>query len=346
MMDWVTTTAKTLDEARSQALDVLGVAEDEAEIEIVQEPRTGLFGRVRGEAKIRARVRPTQARPRVGGRRGGRQKQHEPDAEASTTSAAAAPAAVSRHAEAAAPADAVDDDQTERDAAGNDADAGAEEGSTNRSTRSSGGSDGRRPRRGDARGQATRTKERAMSDNDTTTDGTPDGVTAPRPSRDVNHRSGDDGVSVEDVKAAAVGFMEGLLDAFGLEGCTVDATSNDNEIDVQVSGENLGILVGPAGRTLLAIQDVLRVAAQRRLGDHETRLRLDVGGYREKRREALERFAHKVADDVVASGEAQSLEPMPSADRKILHDALTAHGGVRSVSEGDDPNRRVVVHPA
>ena len=100
------------------------------------------------------------------------------------------------------------------------------------------------------------------------------------------------------------------------------------------------------GRTLLAIQDLTRVAAQRRLGDHETRLRVDVAGYREKRRQALERFAATVAAQVKESGVARSLDPMPSADRKVLHDALAAIEGVSSRSEGEDPNRRVVVAPA
>ena len=67
--------------------------------------------------------------------------------------------------------------------------------------------------------------------------------------------------------------------------------STGTEIEVRVDGPSLGLLIGPGGRTLLGIQDLARVAAQRRLGDHETRLRVDVAGYREKRRVALERFA-------------------------------------------------------
>ena len=82
-------------------------------------------------------------------------------------------------------------------------------------------------------------------------------------------------------------------------------------------------MIGPGGRTLLGIQDLARVAAQRRLGDHETRLRVDVAGYREKRRAALERFADSVAEQVRSDAASPaSLDPMPSADRKVLHDAL------------------------
>lgn len=152
-------------------------------------------------------------------------------------------------------------------------------------------------------------------------------------------------VDVDEVRAAAVEFVEGLTTAFGFES-TVDATVDGTEIEVRVAGDSLGLLIGPGGRTLLGIQDLARVAAQRRLGDHETRLRVDVAGYREKRRVALERFAGTVAEEVRDSGVARALDAMPSADRKVLHDALAEIDGVTSRSEGEDPNRRVVVTPS
>ncbi len=144
------------------------------------------------------------------------------------------------------------------------------------------------------------------------------------------------------VGAAAVAFVEGLVDAFGLSG-TTELASVDSEFEVSVAGDDLGLLIGPGGRTLAAVQDLARVAAQRRLGDHETRLRVDVAGYRERRRAALERFARTVAAQVAETGTALALEPMPSADRKIIHDVLATIDGVGSHSEGDDPTRRVVV---
>ena len=64
-MEWVETTGKTVEEAKEAALDQLGVHEDDAEFEVVEEPRTGLFGRTRGEARVRARVRPTRPRPKT-----------------------------------------------------------------------------------------------------------------------------------------------------------------------------------------------------------------------------------------------------------------------------------------
>ena len=96
----------------------------------------------------------------------------------------------------------------------------------------------------------------------------------------------------------------------------------------------------------MAVQDLARVAAQRRLGDHETRLRIDVAGYREKRRAALEKFTSAVAGEVLASGTSKALEPMVSADRKVVHDAIQAIEGVTSHSDGEEPRRRVVITPS
>ena len=151
-------------------------------------------------------------------------------------------------------------------------------------------------------------------------------------------------VTPQEVGDAAVAFMSGLAEAIGATSETaveVDGT----EIDVRVTGSELGLLVGPGGRTLTAVQDLARVASQRRLGDHDTRLRIDVGGYREKRRAALEKFAAAVAGQVIEAGAAKALEPMSSADRKVVHDAIAETEGVSSRSEGDEPNRRVVITP-
>ena len=154
-------------------------------------------------------------------------------------------------------------------------------------------------------------------------------------------------VDVAEVQRAAETFAGGLVEAFGLTGTTSSAVDgNEIEVRIDAQGDGLGLLIGPGGRTLLAIQDLARVAAQRRLGDHDTRLRIDVAGYREKRRVALERFAQNVADLVKESGIARSLDPMPSADRKVIHDTLSEIEGVVSRSEGEDPNRRIIVSPA
>ena len=269
-MQWVETTGRTIDEAKSIALDQLGVADDDAEFEILEEPKAGLFGRTRGEARVRARVRPRSPRPKVerrDRRRGDKQR----------------------------------------------SDAGP---------RPQGAARERRPREAQ---KSSSEKGTSMSD---------DKSRAPRPAADP-----------ATVAAEAEKFLVGLTSAFGVS-ATASSTIEGDEIEVAVDGNDLGLLVGPRGATLQAVQDITRVVSQRRMGDHDTRLRVDVGGYRAKRKEALSRFVNQVADEVVSTGTARALEPMPSADRKVIHDALTGRTDISTHSEGEDPYRRVIIAPA
>jgi spoIIIJ-associated protein len=300
-MEWVETTARTRQEATELALDQLGVVLEEAEVVVLEEPRPGLFGRMRGEARVRARVRPAPVRPKQERRRGGRNRPAS---------------ATGNSAPADSPPSAVED------------------------TVDSGGESDRGPRRRrGSRGSGRSSPDRASAAPSTTNPGEPTMSSDEQPSDDAAPA-----VAIDDVRDAAVQFVTGLTDAFGFE-ATVDAQVDGSEIEVQVAGTSLGLLIGPGGRTLLGIQDLARVAAQRRLGDHDTRLRVDVAGYREKRRLALERFAASVAEQVKETGVARSLDPMPSADRKVLHDALAEIDGVVSRSEGEEPHRRVIVAP-
>jgi spoIIIJ-associated protein len=162
---------------------------------------------------------------------------------------------------------------------------------------------------------------------------------------DENSREPRPAADPAEVAAQAEKFLVGLAAAFGTSG-TASRSIDGDEIEVNLDGSDLGLLVGPRGSTLQAVQDLTRVVAQRRLGDHDTRLRVDVGGYRAKRKEALGRFVNQVADEVVSSGSARALEPMPASDRKIIHDALTGRTDIATHSEGEEPYRRVVITPA
>lgn len=302
-MEWVETVAKTLAEAREMALDQLGVGEDDAEFEVVEEPKPGLFGRVRGEARVRARVRPTAVRPKQDRRSRGRSHRNE--------TPAAQPALV----EGAAPT-LADGDQPREASAGGSA------------------SRGRHGKRNRPKQQKELT---AMTSDDHEGD-----------DHGADDRSSDraaDAVEPAAVGEAAVEFMTGLTDALGAQ-ATASLHVDGNELDVRVDGDDLGLLIGPGGRTLVAVQDLARVAAQRRLGDHDTRLRIDVAGYRERRRAALEKFAVAVAHEVRETGRTKALEPMASADRKVVHDSIHGIEGVASHSDGEEPRRRVVITPA
>ena len=151
-------------------------------------------------------------------------------------------------------------------------------------------------------------------------------------------------VSIEDQAAMAQEFIEGLLEAFGLEG-RVETRVEDEILFIDVSGDQTEALVGQKGTILQAIHELTRTVIQRKTY-RAPRMRLDIAGYTERRRAALKIFAGQVAEKVVEGGGEIMLEPMNPADRKVLHDAVAEIDGVRSFSEGEDPHRSVVIAPA
>lgn len=309
-MEWVETTAKTVDEAKDLALDRLGVDEHDAEFEVLEEPRAGLFGRTRGEARVRARVRPVQPRPKNERRDRRRGKK--------------APAKGQESASTDTDSVSTESASTDSDAPSNDAAPPAP--AKKRSGRGGGANTNERSRR---------SPRREPTDVGTTT-----------AARDGEEPTMTEDITVDQQAEMVEEFLSGLVAAFGYD-ATVSSTKIDDEtIEVAADGTDLGLLVGPKGNTLQAIHDLSRTVVQRRAsGHHEGRVRLDVAGYREKRRAALERFTHKVAEQVLETGAQQVLEPMSSVDRKIVHDTANTIDGVRTTSEGDEPRRRVVLLP-
>lgn len=319
-MEWVEVTAKTVEEAKDRALDRLGVDERDAEFEILEEPRQGFLGRMKGEARVRARVRPTAPRPKVErrdrrrGRRGDGDRERSPrEGAAGTTTAAAAVTADTGREEAT----------------------GEEEGAPAAPERTSEEpSEAERPRRkrrrSGPRGEGGRTERAGEA-------GEADDDERGAPVADL---------SIESQAEIVVNFLDGLLDAFGIEATTSWSAVDDENAQVRVDGEGLGLLVGPKGNTLSALSELARsVVVHAADGPPPGRVHLDVAGYRERRREALVRFTNGIADQVRESGRPVALEPMSSADRKIVHDTVNELDGVASTSEGDEPYRRVVILP-
>ncbi len=280
-MEWVETTGRTVDEAKDAALDRLGVDERDVEFDVVEEARSGLFGRVRQEARVRARVRPDQPRPRVDRR----DKRRRPDAatgdgaEQATGSPASTPATDNAGAEVS----------------------------------------GGRGRRAAPPAPASATSRRDEEDD----------VPAP---------------TAQEVGEQATIFLDGLAQAFDVDADAEFELLDESTVEARLVGDDLGLLIGPKGLTLAAVQDLTRSAVQHgpRRG---ARLRVDVGGYQQRRREALARFTTEIAAQVQSSGTAVSMEPMPASDRKVVHDTVNTVDGVVSQSEGEDPRRRVVITP-
>lgn len=154
-------------------------------------------------------------------------------------------------------------------------------------------------------------------------------------------------IPLDTQEPTALEFVRGLVEAFGADAdVAAHHDEDDDAIEVRVEGDDLGLLVGPRGTTLAAIAELTRTAvAQQHSGRLEGRLRVDVAGYRARRKEALVRFAGQIADQVLDSGEAVALEPMSPPDRKIVHDAVNDIDGVHTTSRGEDRRRHVVIQP-
>src|ERR1700722_16455699 len=148
---------------------------------------------------------------------------------------------------------------------------------------------------------------------------------------------------LEQESEIAADYIEGLLDVADLDG-DIDMDVEGERAFVSVVGATLDELVGQRGEVLEALQELTRLAVHRQTGVR-TRMMLDVGGYRQKRRAELAETGRDAADEVKRTGEPKRLWPMNPFERKIVHDAVAA-AGLRSESEGEEPARRVVVLPA
>ena len=160
----------------------------------------------------------------------------------------------------------------------------------------------------------------------------------------------DAGVGATDLvneEEALRSFTRELVEAFGLDATVTANRETEGLLEVVVDGSEVGLLIGRRGTTLAAVEELLRVVLQRQAqGRRYSKVRLEVAGYRRRRQEALENFAQGVATDVASSGAAKMLEPMNAADRKVVHDAIVEMEGVETISEGEEPRRRVGVRPA
>ena len=141
----------------------------------------------------------------------------------------------------------------------------------------------------------------------------------------------------------AADYLEALLDILDIDG-DLDLDVEGDRAIVEIVGRELDTLVGPRGTTLEALQELTRLAVLQQTGER-SRLMLDVGGFRAGRRAELTKLGAAVAKRVAETGEREQLSPMTPFERKVVHDAVAAVAGVVSESEGEEPQRRVVVLP-
>ncbi len=274
-MEWVETTMKTIEEAKDYLLDQLGVDEDEAEFEVLEEPKAGLFGRSRGAARVRARIMPKSPRGKDERRRAPKRKSS--GAGSGTTAAPGSEA----------PAEAVAD--------------------------------------------AAPIKPKVERER------------APRPPREPRTQDRepvDPAPFIEPLRE----FLVGIAASASLPAEVTITANDEGDLEAALVGSQLGALIGPAGGVIDAIQELSRTFLQKEAkGGSAPRLKVDVGGYRADRRVALEAFTREIAKQVTDSGKAHAFEVMGSIDRKTIHDAVNDIDGVVTSSQGEDPDRYVVL---
>jgi spoIIIJ-associated protein len=163
---------------------------------------------------------------------------------------------------------------------------------------------------------------------------------APRPSGGAIDEDAEP-ATPEEVAETGADFLRGLLAAMELE-AEVTSTTEGESAFLDVVGEGLGMLIGRRGQTLDALQEITRTAVQRRLRSR-ARLLVDVEGYRARRRSSLADYAREIAERAKERGTEIELEPMTAYERKVVHDAVAEVEGASSFSEGEEPNRKVVV---
>ncbi len=306
-MEWVEGVGDSVDAAKEMALEALGVHEDDAEVDIVSEAKVGLFNRVKERARVRARVRPATPRTKDDHRR----------RRGRAGNGGVQPAkAKNRSGEVRGQTGTKD---------------GAVRSDSQKATRASETKSQKANSARSAGGHGNRNRNQNG------------GREAAPKSRDDNMET----MTLPEQADIAEAFVTGLAAAFG-ESVTFDRTEVDeNEIRIVVNGENLGRMIGRRGATASAIDELVRTVLQRQAGGgREGRVRIDVGGVAGRREEALRVFCRKVAEQVRETGKEVALESMRGSDRKVVHDAMASEEGVGTISEGEDPNRRVVVVPA
>ena len=144
-------------------------------------------------------------------------------------------------------------------------------------------------------------------------------------------------------EAAAVNFLAKVLSEIGIR-ANISSYSEEDTVYVEVSGKDVGAVIGRHGETLDSLQYLANIVMNRK-GQEHYRLILDIGGYRRRREETLVSLAKRTASKVVKIGKSYEMEPMNAAERRIIHFALQDFEGVTTFSEGEEPERFVVISP-
>ncbi len=316
-MEWVEVRGRSVDIAVEAAMQELEItSRDQVEVEVLQEPEKGFLGIGSKDAVVRVKPRPERKRRRRrrrGGGKGGDGK-------------------------------GGNGRQGDRNAGTGNGQAQSKGGQGRQNGGQRQGND-RRPRQGS---QGARDKGQSRQ-SDRSKAPQPSGRERPSAGRkdggDGARRSGSKkeapAMAIEDQATVIKDFLGGLVDSFGLDG-DVTVSVEDDVIVADVKGPQTEAMVGPRGSVIEAIHELSKTVLHRQT-QSSARVRLDIAGYGQRRRQALSIYAGQLIDQVLDEGGEVMLEPMSAGDRKVIHDAVAAREGVRSFSEGEAPRRYVVI---
>jgi len=320
-MEWLEAEGESVDEAVKAALEALGLeSPDQVTVEVLREPKKGFLGLGSQMALVKVTQKTAKRRRRRG--RGGNSGEQSGGrssgrSESKSSGGGSSPDKPTRGNGSSRPRSSQGASQSKR--SGGDSD------SEPKTAKARGGSQQRqnRPKNKQSSRSKRPSQEAAVTDN--------------------KGQDNEPKASIEEQAQVAVDFLEGLVGSFGLDG-EVTSRIDDDVLYLNVDGDTEA-LVGNRGVILQSVLELTRTVIQRKTFG-APRMRLDIGGYAERRRAALQIYAGQLAEKVIAEGGEVMLEPMNPADRKVVHDAIGEIDGVRSYSEGEDPNRSVVVAPA
>lgn len=166
----------------------------------------------------------------------------------------------------------------------------------------------------------------------------------PPPAPDASGSAAPPEAAATDPQAVLDRFLRGLVARIDPE-LNVTVRETEDAIEAEISGENAARLAGRDGRTLGAIEVLAYTVLSKLEGRGDTRVRVDIGGFRKRQADTLTKLAERLAIGVAKSGEAHELQPMPAAERRVIHIALKEHPDVMSESVGEGASRRLVIKP-
>ena len=343
-MNSVVVSAKTLDEAITNALLQLGASSDQVNIEVMEEGSKGFMGLFGKSFKVRATlkdgeepvVEASEPISNVKVSTAAEETEKQETVKEEEVQEAAAPVQPVEAVTVTGEKVVIDDTIEKRLREANSAREAKGEGrrEDRREGRRDGRREDRRDRRRDDRRDRRENREERFENREEAAQAKP---VFEAPVYEIP-------ADAEEVQAKVKAFLTELLGAMGIQVAIETRFSKEGIMEVSIDGEGMGVIIGKRGATLDSLQYLATLVVNKGRADH-VRLKLDTEGYRARRQETLEKLAINLAKKVKRTGHRVVLEPMNPYERRIIHSVLQADRAVETHSDGEEPYRKVIISP-